>query len=135
MHDVYSLMVQLAEYERNKESILSTPADFERDHADGKFSTLLAVNAEGKAVGMALYFRAYSTWKGSYLWLEDLVVDPQYRGMGIGGALWNALVAEAKAVNSFMKWQVLDWNTPAFTFYEKLGGKQEPEWITCRLSW
>ena len=88
-----------------------------------------------EVIGMALYYTAYSTWKGKMLFLDDLVVTEKYRRYGIGRKLINEFLSEAKllAVNQ-VRWQVLNWNTPAIEFYKSLGAELDPEWITCKMS-
>jgi GNAT superfamily N-acetyltransferase len=86
-------------------------------------------------VGFALFFLAYSTWRGRpTLYLEDLFVRPPARGQGTGRALMRALAAEAVRLHcQRFVWQVLDWNTPSIRFYESLGAEVVREWLTCRL--
>jgi GNAT superfamily N-acetyltransferase len=90
---------------------------------------------DGEPAGMAFFFNNYSTWRGRPgIYLEDLFVRPQFRGKGIGKALLIHLAQIAVRENCYgMRWQVLDWNTPAIDFYRALGAKPLNEWITMRL--
>jgi GNAT superfamily N-acetyltransferase len=86
-------------------------------------------------LGLALFYTAYSTWKGRMLYLEDLVVTEAARRGGYGRQLFDAVVAEAQRTGAQrMKWQVLDWNEPAIGFYKKLGATIETEWLNGNLS-
>ena len=68
------------------------------------------------------------------LFLEDIYVRDQYRGKGIGKALLARVAAIAREENCFgVRWQVLDWNTPAIEFYKSLGAKFLDEWKTISL--
>ena len=85
--------------------------------------------------GFAFSFHNYSTWQGRWgLYLEDLFVRPAFRGRGIGKALFVELARTAvrEGCGRF-QWQVLDWNEPALQFYERLGARRLPEWLTMRL--
>ena len=77
---------------------------------------------DDKIVGIALYYVRYSTWKGQRMYLEDIVVNLEYRGHGIGKKLMDAIIVEGKEkkFNGIM-WQVLDWNEPAINFYKRYG--------------
>jgi len=88
------------------------------------------------AVGFALFFHNFSTFLGRRgLFLEDLYVQPQARGLGIGKALLRHLAGLAVARGcGRMDWNVLDWNAPAIGFYEKLGADVLPDWRTCRVT-
>ncbi len=135
MYAVHGLVQQLAVYEKAAEEVITTAGDYVRDFELNKFDVIVAeATATGEIVGMALYYTAYSTWKGPYVWLEDFVVDERYRGMGFGKLLFEAVVGEATKLNTFLKWQVLDWNEPAIKFYEKYQSKFQTDWITCRLA-
>jgi GNAT superfamily N-acetyltransferase len=78
---------------------------------------------EGQPIGYAVYFFNYSTWLGKHgLYLEDLYVSPEKRGVGAGKALLRHLaqLAVAKDCGRF-EWIVLDWNQPAIEFYQSFG--------------
>lgn len=132
-----SLVRALAAYERQPGEVVATEADFVRDGFGPRprFEAAIA-EWDGQAVGFALWFYNWSTWTGRHgLYLEDLFVQPAFRGKGIGKALLVhcARVAAAQGCGRY-QWQVLDWNTPAIRFYEALGAKRLPEWITMRVS-
>lgn len=134
MAAIHDLVTQLAVYERAANEVSTTASDYERDFSAGKFDAIVAVETTtGQIDGMALYYIAFSTWKGPYLWLEDFVVKEELRGKGIGQLLFEAVIDIAKQHNAFMKWQVLDWNEPAMRFYDKYQASYDKEWITCKL--
>jgi len=86
--------------------------------------------------GFALFFTNYSTFLAKPgLYLEDLFVQPAWRGRGVGRALLLhvARLANARGCGR-MEWTVLDWNQPAIDFYEKLGARRMREWQICRLT-
>ena len=88
------------------------------------------------AVAFALTFFAYSTWKGSCLYLEDIYVEPQWRAQGIGMALIARCVDFAHSHRcKRVMWQALDWNHSAIDFYtKKLGATLMKEWLSLRLT-
>ena len=112
---------QLAIYEREPDAVSATVADILRDgfpaSGDPKFRVLIA-EWDGQPAGFAFYFFNYSTWLGKPgLYLEDLFVKPELRGKGIGKALLAKLAQISIEKNCYgMRWQVLDWNQPAFDF-------------------
>jgi len=132
-----SLVKELAEYEKAPQEVSATEADFLRD-GFGPRPRFEAVVAEwdGQPAGFALWFYNYSTWQGRHgLYLEDLFVRPALRGKGIGKALLLHLagIASGQGCGRY-QWQVLDWNTPSIRFYEALGARKLPEWLTMRVS-
>ena len=134
---VLALIRELAEYEHAPHEVTNTLADMERDGfgPDPIFQFFVAEKAPQRIVGLALYYTAYSTWKGRMLFLEDLVVTEELRGTGLGKLLFDAVVAEARAMGANrMKWQVLEWNEPAIGFYKKIGANLDPEWYNGNLS-
>ncbi|PIA68811.1 GNAT family N-acetyltransferase [Pseudomonas sediminis] len=91
---------------------------------------------DGQPIGYAVYFFNYSTWLGKHgLYLEDLYISPEARGLGAGKALLRHLaqLAVARGCGRF-EWSVLDWNTPAIDFYESFGASPQSEWTTYRLT-
>ena len=86
--------------------------------------------------GFALFFHTFSTFLARRgLWLEDLFVYPEYRGAGVGSGLLQAVAAIARARDcGRFEWAVLDWNTPAIGFYERLGATVMPDWRIARVT-
>ena len=99
-----------------------------------RFDVLIA-ELGGTPVGYAVIFETYSTFLARpKLFLEDLFVNPQYRGSGAGDALMKACAREAVARNcARIEWVVLDWNEPAMRFYRARGATQLKEWYTFAL--
>jgi GNAT superfamily N-acetyltransferase len=131
------LIRELAEYERAPENAVATDADLLRDGfgSEARYFCLMAEWGSAPA-GFALYFHTYSTWLGRWgMHLEDLFVRPAFRGKGIGKALLVELarIAVRKGCGR-LNWNVLDWNAPAISFYEKLGARLLGEWKVMRLS-
>jgi GNAT superfamily N-acetyltransferase len=96
--------------------------------------TLLAF-VDGTPVAYVIYFFTFSTMVGKRgLWLEDLFIDPAFRGKGLGQALMTHLanIALQHGCGRF-EWTVLDWNESAIRFYERLGATMLDDWRICRL--
>ncbi len=132
---IHALVRGLAEYEREPASAQLTEADLLRDGfgRDPAFSCLIA-ECDGVGCGFALYFPIYSTWAGRSLYLEDLFVEPEYRGRGIGKALLTRVASLAVEQGcARLDWSVLRWNTPAIGFYQRLGAYPMSEWERMRL--
>ena len=133
---ILRLVRALAEYEREPEAVKACAADFTAAlfGADAVAGCVLA-EVDGAAVGLALWFRNFSTWTGrSGLYLEDLFVEPHARGLGVGRALLVHLagIAVSRGWARF-EWSVLDWNAPAIGFYRALGARPMDEWTVMRL--
>ena len=90
---------------------------------------LMAFDAENKAVGYALFFENFASFRGQRgVYLEDLYVVPEMRKSGVGLALIKHLARLAKRRGAErMDWMVLDWNEPAIKFYNKLGAEIDAE--------
>lgn len=138
--DVLRLIRALADYEREPEAVETTEEDLQRwlFGPDPVANVLVAETGgtQSRVVGMALWFRTYSTWTGTPgIYLEDLFVQPDQRGSGLGKALLTALarIAVERGYRR-VEWAVLDWNTPSIEFYESLGAHPMDEWSTYRLT-
>ncbi|MGH9536319.1 MAG: GNAT family N-acetyltransferase [Terriglobales bacterium] len=99
-----------------------------------KFQVIMA-DWNDEPAGYALFFDYYSTFEGrAGIFLEDIYVREPYRGKEIGKALLARVAAIARDRGCFgVRWQVLDWNTPAIDFYRKLGAEFLDEWKTVSL--
>jgi GNAT superfamily N-acetyltransferase len=96
----------------------------------------VAVDGLGEPVGMALWFLNFSTWAGVHgIYLEDLYVRPHLRGQGYGKALLQTLASICvERGYARLEWWVLDWNRPAWDFYESIGALAMEEWTVHRLT-
>jgi GNAT superfamily N-acetyltransferase len=133
---IHGFIRALAEYENLLHEVRISEADLARDlfAADPKVFCEIA-EWDGRPVGFALWFYTYSTFQGRHgIWLEDLYVDPQLRGKGIGKALLKHLAARCvrEGLGRF-EWWVLDWNTPSIDFYRSQGGVMQDEWTKVRV--
>ncbi|MFD0541158.1 GNAT family N-acetyltransferase [Actinomadura luteofluorescens] len=131
------LIRELAEYERALHEVKATE-DQLRDRLFGDDPQVFAHVAEhdGRVVGFAVWFLTFSTWNGTHgIYLEDLFVEPEYRGHGYGRALLTELarVADDRGYGR-VEWSVLDWNEPAIGFYRALGASPKDGWTVYRLT-
>ncbi|WP_286261979.1 GNAT family N-acetyltransferase [Thalassotalea atypica] len=130
-------IMDLAIYEKAEHEVLATEDSIkasmfsENSHVYG-----LICEIDGQAVGSAIYFYNYSTWLAKPgLYLEDLYVDPSFRGKGAGVKLLKALakIALDKGCGRF-EWSCLDWNTPSRDFYHAIGARAQEEWVSYRMT-
>lgn len=138
-HALIGLVHELAEYERESDQVAATAGDLAGAlfGPDPRAWCHVATDPHsGAVVGMALWFRTFSTWTGRCgMHLEDLYVSPASRGRGTGRALIAALAAECVARDwPRLEWAVLDWNTPAIGFYRAIGAVPMDGWTTNRVT-
>jgi len=134
---IFGFIVELAEYEHARDQVRGSP----KLVGQALFGPTPAAEAviaerEGEPIGFALFHGTFSTWECiPGLWLEDLYVPPQHRRGGVGEALLRhvARVASERGCGR-LEWNALDWNTPALSFYAKLGAELLGEWKLHRLS-
>ncbi len=138
---ICGLIAELADFEHLSHMVQGTPQSL-GPHLFGERPVAEAVVAEltdqpgMPVVAFALFFTNFSTFLAKPgLYLEDLYVQPAYRGAGIGKALLQHLGALAVARDyGRFEWSVLDWNTNAIQFYEKMGATVMTEWQICRVT-
>jgi GNAT superfamily N-acetyltransferase len=126
----------LADYERLLHEVEATEADIRRDlFGENPRAFCDIAEAEGRPVGFALWFYNYSTFRGrAGIYLEDLFVKPEARGLGAGKALLQRLAQRCvEADLGRLEWAVLDWNAPSIAFYDSLGASAKTDWIVRRL--
>ena len=133
---IFSLIKELAEYERLAHEVVATEDDIRRSlFGDRPFAEALIGEYENTPVSFALFFYNFSTFAGKPgIYLEDLYVRPNYRGKGFGRQMLVHIARLAKERNcGRFEWSVLDWNTPAIRTYEKLNARPMKDWILYRL--
>ena len=130
---IFAFVKDLALFEKAPEAVTAKITDYESAFESGLIGALVA-EVDGQAIGMALYYETFSTWKGKMLHLEDFIVNENMRGHGIGRLIFERVIEEARLRScKMMKWQVLDWNTPAVDFYKKYNCVIDKEWWDCKL--
>ena len=131
-----TLVDALADYEKLPRPAPSARKRLIRDGFGSRkrFESLL-IDVDNMSVGYAFFFETYSSFLARpTLYLEDIFILPEYRSKGLGKRLFNACLAEAKRRKcGRMEWVVLDWNTPAIGFYDRLGAKQLKDWLIYRI--
>ncbi|SNS03636.1 L-amino acid N-acyltransferase YncA [Geodermatophilus pulveris] len=134
---IVALVRELAEYEQAPDEARMTEAQLHGalfGEAPALFGHVAVVGDD--VVGVALWFRNFSTWRGTHgLYLEDLYVQPAHRGRGLGRELLRAL-AEVCVQRGYsrLEWSVLDWNTPSIDFYRAAGAVPMDGWTVFRLT-
>ena len=132
---IFDLIKKLAVYEKLENDVITSEKELCENIFNKNFAKVLIAEEDEKPVGFALYFYNFSTFVGKPgIYLEDLFVEPEYRGKGYGKSLLIELAKIAEAENcGRLEWSVLDWNTPSIEFYKSLGAKPMDEWTVFRL--
>jgi GNAT superfamily N-acetyltransferase len=134
---IAGLIRELAAYERMEDQAKATPEDLRRNlFGPRPYAEAMIAEVDGEAVGFALYFHNFSTFRGQPgLYLEDLFVRPESRGRGIGRAMLARLGALALERScGRLEWAVLDWNESAIQFYRSLDATPMDDWTIFRLA-
>jgi GNAT superfamily N-acetyltransferase len=135
--DILRLIRALAEYEKLSHEVVATEAALARAlFGPRPAAEVLLAEQDGRSVGFALFFQNFSTFLGKPgIYLEDLFVEPAFRGRGIGRDLLRAIarLAVERGCGRF-EWAVLDWNAPAIGFYKSLGARPLDDWTVMRLT-
>jgi ribosomal protein S18 acetylase RimI-like enzyme len=134
---ILSFIKELAEYERLSYEIVATE-DILRESLFGeRRAAEVVIGQQGDdPAGFALFFHTFSTFLGRPgIYLEDLYVKPEFRGMGIGRAVLVYLARLAKERNcGRLEWSVLNWNELAIKLYRGIGAVPMEEWTVYRVS-
>lgn len=142
---IFSLIQALANYEKLAHEVVGSAMAIAKhstgdtDHVQASqrsYITTLLAEVDQTPVGLALFFRTYSTQAAAPgFYLEDLFVLPEYRHQGIGKALLGALARYALSQNCRqLRWSVLDWNELAIAFYRRIGADISEDCRICRVS-
>jgi GNAT superfamily N-acetyltransferase len=130
---ILALLRELADYEKLQPIFHLTEAAVRHDMMGAACRCELAFRGDEPAALTSWYWTYKSFRAARGLYVEDLYVRPQFRGQGLGRRMLARLAGEALAVNGFLEWQVLNWNTPSIGFYESLGARKMTDWLNCRL--
>ncbi|MEI7659347.1 MAG: GNAT family N-acetyltransferase [Actinomycetes bacterium] len=134
---ILQLIKDLAKYEKAPLEAKATLEQIEETIFSANPSAFCHVaEVDGEVIGIAIWFLNYSTWLGKPgMYLEDLFVDPNYRGQGHGMAFLKTLakICVERGYERF-QWWVLDWNEPSIEFYKSIGAVPMDEWTIFRVS-
>ena len=129
---ILEFIKKLAVYEKTPEYVVATEAQLEEWMFDRKRAEVIFLVTEGKEVGFALFFESFVSYLGKGgIYIDDLYVEPQYRGKGYGKALLRHL-AEMTIERGCgrLEWCCLNWNQPSIDFYISMGAVPADE---CRM--
>jgi GNAT superfamily N-acetyltransferase len=135
--DILKFIQLLAVYEKLEHECVATVEQLKRTlFGERKVAEVLFAVQDGRKIGFALFFHNYSTFLGKPgIYLEDLFVLPEARGVGAGKALLRHLAKlTVERDCGRLEWAVLDWNTPAIDFYKSVGAVAMDEWTVFRLT-
>jgi len=135
MREVLELISQLAVFEKEPNAVEITEEDLKNKGfgRNAEFNCFVA-EVDLKVIGIALVYTRFSTWKGTVLHLEDLIVSKKMRGLGVGSALLDKVVSHGAQLGvKRICWEVIDWNTLAIDFYERKGAQVMRDWNVVQL--
>ena len=118
---------KLADYEKRLDEVIATEDDIEKWVFDEKQAEVIFAQLDGNVIGFALYFLSFSTYIGNVnMHLEDLFIEPEFRGKGYGKALLKELakIVMDRGYGRF-EWTCLSWNKPSIDFYLSIGAEQK----------
>lgn len=134
---ILSFIRELGEYEKlAHEAVADADTLAAQLFGDNPAAEVVIAEVDGKPAGFALFFHNFSTFVGKRgLYLEDLFVRPEFRGLGLGRRLMVRLakLAVERDCGRF-EWSVLDWNQPAIDFYRGLGAVPLDQWTVQRVA-
>lgn len=127
---------ELAEYEKMLDEVVADEKTLEEWIFDRQKAEVIFLLESGKEIGFALFFHNFSTFLGrAGIYLEDLYVQPEYRGKGYGKAILKKLAAIAVERGcGRLEWWCLDWNKPSVDFYLSLGAEPMSDWTVYRIA-
>jgi GNAT superfamily N-acetyltransferase len=133
---ILKLIKDLAEYEKLAHAVVATESTLHESLFEKRAAEAIIGYADDEPIGFALFFQTFSTFLGAPgMYLEDIFVEPRWRGHGFGRALL-AHLAKIAIERGYgrVEWSVLDWNEPSIGFYKKLGARPLDEWTMFRLT-
>jgi ribosomal protein S18 acetylase RimI-like enzyme len=130
--EIFNLNMEFSIFQRTPEKFTVTLQQMVEEQ--NYFQCMVAAVEDQKIVGFATTFFAFYSWSGKSLYLEDLYVKDEFRKLGIGRKLMDAVIAYAKETGCRkLRWQVSKWNSYAIEMYKKMGAKIEETEINCLL--
>lgn len=133
---ILKFIKELADYENMLDEVIATEELLEEWLFEKKKAEVIFAIADEKEVGFALFFHNFSTFLGrAGIYLEDLYVKPEYRGLGYGKEILKELarIAVERGCGR-LEWWCLDWNKPSIDFYLSMGAEPMNDWTVYRIT-
>ena len=133
---ILQFIKDLADYEKMLDEVVADEATLEEWIFDKQKAEVIFAMENSKEIGFALFFHNFSTFLGrAGIYLEDLYVQPGYRGKGYGKAILKKLASIAvERKCGRLEWWCLDWNKPSIDFYLSLGAEPMSDWTVYRIA-
>ncbi|MHC1709588.1 MAG: N-acetyltransferase family protein [Methanomassiliicoccales archaeon] len=132
---VLDFIKRLAEYEKLSHEVVATEEVLMDSLFTKRQAEVLIGELNGRPVAFALFFHNFSTFLGkANLYLEDLFVDEECRGLGLGKIMFSCLakVAVDRGCER-LDWWCLDWNESSIAFYKSMGAEPMSDWTVYRI--
>ncbi|MBW5389386.1 GNAT family N-acetyltransferase [Brachyspira hampsonii] len=133
---ILKFIKELACYEKLEHEVSATEDILKEWIFEKKKCEVLIALENNIEIGYALFFHNFSTFLGKAgIYLEDLYITPDYRGLGYGKRLLKevAKIAVERGCER-LDWQCLDWNKSSIDFYLSLNAVEMEGWLSYRLS-
>lgn len=132
LKEIHRMILDFATFQKTPEKVSITHEQMVEDK--DVFKALIA-KQDGKSIGFATYYFGYSSWSGKLLYLDDLYIEEDQRGAGIGHLFMEELESIARKEGcKKMRWLVSKWNELAIGFYKKRGASIDSTEYTCEIS-
>ncbi len=133
---VLHFIKSIAEYEKMSECVMATEDGLRKAIFEQHACNVMIVEYNEKPVGFCLYFHTFSTFCGrTNMYLEDIFIDKEMRGKGIGKEIFRILMEIALEEGcERLEWVCLNWNEPSIQFYKKMGAFPMSDWTTWRMT-
>ena len=131
--EICRLIRSLAEFERMGEKFRVSPEVIVRMMSDENGLRGIIAEKDGRTAGIAAYttYRLAGFSGRRVVYLEDIFIEEEMRGCGIGRMIFEELKKAARELDAVkIEWKCLAWNENARRFYEKMGGSSDDEWLT-----
>ena len=132
---VLDFIRKLAVYEKCAGDVVADEATIHHSLFVERSAEVVFGEEDGTVVGFALFFHNFSTFVGRKgMYLEDLFILPEKRGLGYGKALLKYVAKLAVERNcGRMEWICLNWNESALSVYRSIGAAPLSDWTVQRL--
>jgi GNAT superfamily N-acetyltransferase len=132
LEQLLQLFQEFAHFEKHPDQMQNSLAKMQRD-AQYLHGFVIEDDAQ-KLIGYATYFYTFHTWSGKGMYMDDLYVQKQHRGQGLGKSLLNKVIELAEETGcEKLQWLVSNWNTDAMDFYKSIGAEITNNEHQCEL--